>query len=198
MTISVSIVMVSIVGSIHKCQYICFSLFCRCDRNQTVKNGTLPNSPPEEPNSHEIFSINWGLQFYAFLTPFIILFGLLGNSISLCIFQKQSLRNLSASFYLRAICLSDICVLLTYVLLDWLNKGLPRWPGGFNIPLIHNHGFCQTFLYFSHTFRIISVWLINVFTFERYVAICWPYLHSLILPAYDYWCQSHSCCSVSV
>ncbi len=100
--------------------------------------------------------------------------------ISLFIFRKKALRRLSASFYLRAICISDICVLLTYVLLGWLNKGLPQWPGKHRIQIINHHGFCQAFLFLSYTFRIVSVWLIIVFTFERYVAICWPIKRRLI------------------
>ncbi len=104
----------------------------------------------------------------------------MGNSISLRIFRTPALKKLSASFYLSAICISDTCVLLTYVLLDWLNKGLPRWPGGHRVPLVNIQGICQTFLFFSYTFRIISVWLIIIFTFERYVAICWPLKRPLI------------------
>ncbi len=48
------------------------------------------------------------------------------------------------------------------------------------IQIINHHGFCQAFLFLSYTFRIISVWLIIVFTFERYVAICWPLQRRLI------------------
>ena len=123
---------------------------------------------------------NIGLDFYGFLTPFIIFIGILGNSISLVIFRKRQLRKLSASLYLSAICISDTCVLLTYVLLDWLNKGLPRWPGGARVQVINIQGLCQVFMFVSYTFRIISVWLIIVFTFERYVAICWPFQRRLI------------------
>ncbi len=133
----------------------------------------------KQRDSH-VTSSHHGLDFYAFITPFIICVGLFGNCTSLCIFRKRKLRRLSASLILSSICISDICVLLTYVLLDWLNKGLPRWPGRHRVPFVTIDGFCQTFLFVSYTFRIISVWLIIVFTLERYVAICWPIRSRLI------------------
>ena len=107
--------------------------------------------------------------------------GILGNTISLLVFRRKSLRKLSASFYLRAICVSDTGVLLTYVLLDWLDKGLPVMQGGQKyVTLLDYNVPCKLFLYFSYTFRIVSVWLIIVFTFERYVAICHPLQRRLI------------------
>ena len=121
-----------------------------------------------------------GWRLYAILTPFIIIIGIFGNTVSLIIFKKRGLRKLSASLYLKAICISDTCVLLTYVLFDWLFKGLPYWTGGTKINLVTINGLCQTFLFISYTFRIISVWLIIVFTFERYVAICHPLQRKLI------------------
>ena len=64
--------------------------------------------------------------------------------------------------------------------MDWLFKGLPYWTGGSKISVVNINGLCQTFLFISYTFRIISVWLIIVFTFERYVAICHPLQRRLI------------------
>ena len=131
-------------------------------------------------NNNDPFSADTGLRFYAYLTPFIIIIGIFGNTVSLIILRKRALRNLSASLYLKAICISDTGVLLTYVLLDWLHKGLSLWPGGAKVSLVNISGFCQSFLFLSYTFRIISVWLIIVFTFERYVAICHPLQRRLI------------------
>ena len=122
----------------------------------------------------------FGIRFYAILTPFIIIIGIFGNTVSLIIFKKRALRKLSASLYLKAICISDTCVLLTYVLLDWLFKGLPFVSGGAKVSVVNINGLCQLFLFVSYTFRIISVWLIIVFTFERYVAICHPLQRRLI------------------
>ena len=64
--------------------------------------------------------------------------------------------------------------------MDWLFKGLSYWTGGSRISVVNINGLCQTFLFISYTLRIISVWLIIVFTFERYVAICHPLQRRLI------------------
>ena len=64
-----------------------------------------------------------GTVSYAFLTPFILIIGLIGNSMSLKVFTSRVMRRLSSSTYLMALSVSDMLVLLTYVLLDWLNDG---------------------------------------------------------------------------
>ncbi len=94
---------------------------------------------------------------------------------------SRSLRKLSASVYLSAICVCDTCVLLTYVLLDWLNRGMRRWPGGAHVDVINHTGNCQAFLFLSYLFRFTSVWLIIVFTFER--------SESNLLGEWDIWVQ---------
>ena len=90
------------------------------------------------------------------------------------------MRGLSASMYLAAISVSDLLVLLTYVLLEWLSRGLDNWPGGYQVHIIHSQGMCQVFLLLSYTFRFTSVWLITIFTMERYIAINKP-LHRRVL-----------------
>ena len=95
-------------------------------------------------------------------------------------FLSKNLRRLSASVYLAALSASDSMVLLVYVLLDWLVKGLPYWPGGHSARVIHTAGGCHLFLFFSYTFRFVSVWLIVVFTIERFIAVCRP-LHRRII-----------------
>ena len=123
----------------------------------------------------------YGVIFYAFITPIIICVGVLGNLISLRVFFSRNLRKLSATVYLVAISISDLMVLLIYVLLDWLRKGLPHFPTAHNLGwIINTPGICETFLYFSYLFRFVSVWLIVVFTVERYIAACRP-LHRRVI-----------------
>lgn len=121
-----------------------------------------------------------GELLYAFVTPFILVVGLVGNFVSLKVFSFPQLRKLSASMYLTAISVSDSLVLVTFVLLDWLNRGLPLWPGSHRVQVINTHGVCQSFLFASYTFRFVSVWLIVLFTIERYIAVCRPFHRRLI------------------
>lgn len=108
-----------------------------------------------------------GKRFYGLLTPWVILIGVFGNVVSTKIFLSRAMRRRSASLYLAALSISDLMVLLTYVLPEWLNKGLPFWPGNYRLPIIATDGVCQTFHFCSYTFRFVSVWIIVAFTCER-------------------------------
>jgi len=76
-----------------------------------------------------------GLDVYAYVTPFVIAFGILGNLVSLRVFMSRRMRKMSASLYLACLGVSDTAVLLTYVLIEWLHRGLPRWTGHATINL---------------------------------------------------------------
>jgi len=81
----------------------------------------------------------WKSDVYAYVTPFIILVGIIGNSISLRVFCSPRMRKMSASIYLASLAISDTCVLLSYVLVHWLHRGMGRWPAGrsINLPALH-------------------------------------------------------------
>ena len=145
-----------------------------------VNSTSLPDQY-DVSSGDEHDTIKYGGLFYACVTPLIICAGVLGNLISLRVFFSRRLRNLSASVYLAAISISDLMVLLIYVLLDWLRKGLPHFPRAQSLGwIINTPGLCETFLYFSYLFRFVSVWLIVVFTIERYIAACRPLQRKLI------------------
>lgn len=122
----------------------------------------------------------FGYSIYAYLTPFIITLGFIGNTTSLYIYLTKPMKKVSASMFLSAICISDCLVLMTYVLMDWLHKGLPLWPGGLRLSMINIDGICQSFIICAYMFRFTSAWLILVFTIERFVAVCHP-LHKRAL-----------------
>jgi len=83
--------------------------------------------------------LNSAQDVYAYVTPFIILVGIIGNSISLRVFCSPRMRKMSASIYLASLAISDTFVLLSYVLVEWLHRGMGRWPGGrsVNLPVLH-------------------------------------------------------------
>ena len=147
-----------------------------CDDN----NGSLltgVHDPGPAAVSHELGGLhmhNTGRDIYAYVTPVIIIIGIFGNLISVKVFTSKVMRRLSSSYYLVTLSASDLVVLLTYVLLEWLNRGLPRWPGNHRYHVTNINGVCHFFLYMSYMFRFISVWLVVVFTAERFVAVCHP------------------------
>lgn len=95
----------------------------------------------------------YGVKVYAYVIPVILTVGMLGNILSLYVFTSRPLRLLSGSVYLATLSVSDMVVLLMYILPDWLYKGLPYWPGSRRVNLIHTPYVCQVFLYVGYWFR---------------------------------------------
>lgn len=129
-------------------------------------DGTHVTSDPE------IISV--GLDVYAFLTPVIIVVGILGNGVALRVFLSRRMRKMSASLYLACLAVSDICVLVAFVLVEWLDRGLVRWPGARRWNPTAVRGVCQGYVFAAYAFRFTSAWIIVAFTVERYLGICRP------------------------
>ena len=127
-----------------------------------VHNSTPPN--PEDPYSVWSFrAVVWGLHKY--LTPGIIVIGLLGNMTSFAVFVGTRLRGLSSSVYLAALALADTGFLLQ-LFVTWLSY--------VRVFIFHREGWCQTFVYLTYVCSFLSVWYVVGFTVERYIAVCYP------------------------
>ena len=138
------------------------------------------------PTHKEDLNMLYGAEnFYAYFTPIIIVVGLIGNALSMKVFHSRRMRKVSASFYLTALAVSDSLVLVTYVLLDWLARGLPMWPGSRSYNLLIVPGMCQVTLLLSYVFRFMSAWLIVIFTVERFIGVCKP-LHRRALCTHQF------------
>ncbi|XP_074656827.1 putative G-protein coupled receptor 139 [Tubulanus polymorphus] len=139
---------------------------------QPSDNGTYLNCTTESNVTPFVYT--FGTMFFAYLTPIIIIIGLIGNSISLNVFTSKHMRKQSASYYLAALSMTDILVLVTSVMFDWVKRGLPELPGEIRIPYFDVNGVCHVFLYLSYVSRFLSVWLLVMFTCERYIGVCHP------------------------
>ncbi|KAH3880673.1 neuropeptides capa receptor-like [Dreissena polymorpha] len=103
------------------------------------------------------------LQTY--IVPFIIITGLLGNTICFMVFVASTLRRISTSVYLAALAFSDSGFLVC------LGIG---WLESLGIRLFHKNGICQLTVYFSFVFSFTSIWFVNAFTLEMYIAVFHP------------------------
>lgn len=107
--------------------------------------------------------LNIGLDL--FFVPVIIVFGIVGNILSLVIFSTPRLNVLSSSVYLSALAVADTGFLVG-VLFSWLSN--------LGLPLYHYQGFCQTFVYLTFVCSFLSAWYIVAFSAERLVVVLFP------------------------
>ena len=151
------------------------NITCPSSNSTDVNSTAFLNYAIRHSLKDDLYMFDVGLKFYSFITPFIILTGIVGNLISLRVFMSRRMRQMSASLYLAALASSDTLVLTVFVFVDWLHRGLPSWtgkPDGINLKAIS--GLCQSYLYISYIFRFLSAWIIVLFTGERFIGVCKP------------------------
>lgn len=108
-------------------------------------------------------SVKNALQRY--VVPIIIVTGLFGNTISFLVFIASPLKRISTSVYLAALAFSDVGFLIC------LGVG---WLESLGIRFFHKEGICQMTVYSSFVFSFTSIWFVNAFTTEMYVAVFHP------------------------
>ncbi|OWF36356.1 thyrotropin-releasing hormone receptor-like [Mizuhopecten yessoensis] len=130
--------------------------------NATVSNGSLDtNYDVQDEEENEALQT---LVIYAnrYLLPIIIVTGFLGNTISFFVFVCSRLKRISTSVYLAALSISDTGFLFC-VGFGWLDA--------MGIHFFHTDGICQIVVYMTFVFSFTSVWYVNAFTIEMYVAV---------------------------
>lgn len=132
----------------------------------------LPTETRVDTNKPAVFRV--GAMFFAYFTPIIFVVGIIGNSLSLAVFTSKNLRKLSASTYLAALSVADISSLIFYVLVEWLRRGLEHIDPGVKLTFLDKNGFCQVLLYMAYISRLMSAWIIVIFTIERFTGVCYP------------------------
>ena len=104
-------------------------------------------------------------DFECYWTPIVVIFGVIGNILSLFVFLVSPLKRMSWSVYLAALAISDtgflICVFVS-------------WCSLVGVHLYHMQGWCQFFVYLTYVCGFLSVWYIVAFTVERYIVVCFP------------------------
>ena len=131
-----------------------------------LANDSNASLGPASTSSPEIMYYSWLVKnLNIYLTPLIILLGLVTNTLSLLVFLCTYLTKHSSSIYLASLAIADNGFLLSLAI-SWLS-----W---INIDLVHRPVICQLTLYMGSVSSFLSVYYVMAFTVERFIAVNFP------------------------
>ena len=111
----------------------------------------------------------WGFWVKFVLTPIIVFFGTIGNSLSLIVMKSKGLRHKSYSQLLSVLAIFDTLTLILrqiQTIDQFLDHGIFK---GFN-----DFG-CKLYNFIEHIAYLMSSWLIVFMAVERVLAVCLPF-----------------------
>ena len=97
--------------------------------------------------------------------PFIIVIGVIGNTLSIITLSCSYLRHQSSTVYLAFLSTVDTGFLVSLAI-TWLQK--------LNVNAFVRTGWCTFVIFSMYVYSFLSVWTVVSFTFERYVVVYHP------------------------
>jgi hypothetical protein len=108
-----------------------------------------------------VFDVALFLRYAGTLT---VIFGLIGNFLSIIVFSRKALRSRSCSMYFLALSMSDICVLLGYTFENLLFNG-------YGIQLLSNAFMCKSVIFLIYASTDISNYLLTLAAIDRCILV---------------------------
>lgn len=99
-----------------------------------------------------------------YLSPPILLLGVVGNILTISVMKRRAFQNTTACVYLTLLGVFDTLLLVTGIFhewLEWFAIDLDPWP-------------CRFHRFFFYLSSDVSMWTIVLFTFDRFIAVCFP------------------------
>ena len=107
---------------------------------------------------------------FIYLSPVILIVGLLGNSFNLIVLQSKSMRSAATSFLLSALAVSDMGCLLTTLLNQWL-----RIFTDFTVNMrAHNIHTCRVHYFPTFLCHHLSTMTLSFLTIQRAISVYLP------------------------
>lgn len=107
-------------------------------------------------------------RLFAYVSPFLIVVGTVGNSLAVIALQHPLFRASSTGFILTALATADIFVLNTGLMDKWL-----RFAFGINIRNLTGFG-CKIHFLLTYYLHQLSSWTLILLTVERSISVCAP------------------------
>lgn len=103
-------------------------------------------------------------SFLRYAGTFVVIFGLIGNFLSILVFSRKALRTRSCSIYFLALSVSDVSVLISYTIENLLYHG-------YEIQLLSNSFMCKIIIFLIYASTDISNYLLTLAAIDRCVLI---------------------------
>jgi uncharacterized membrane protein len=109
-----------------------------------------------------------------YLTPVLVVIGLILNGLSLAVFTKPSMRKFTFSITNTCLAITDIFILTGPVLINWLDENF------FAYYLTDNTLWCDLHGYVDLVLCATNSWTIIIISTERFYAVCRPWQMSTL------------------
>jgi hypothetical protein len=120
-----------------------------------------------EQNSSTNYTIQCTFNVSSFLQyvgTFVVIFGIIGNFLSILVFSRKALRTRSCSIYFLALNMSDVGVLIGYTIENLLYNG-------YGIQLLLNSFMCKIIIFLIYASTDISNYLLTLAAIDRFILI---------------------------
>ena len=114
-----------------------------------------------------------GVLIWQIASPILILFGTVGNALSIIILSKQKFHRWASSVYLIGLAIADLCALYVGLLRQWI-----KYLFDSDIRSVHPV-LCKLHWWFMYTCADVPVWILTAITVERLISTLYPYQSKL-------------------
>ena len=101
--------------------------------------------------------------------PILILLGTIGNILSIVVLTRKSIKDSTTALYLTFLTASDLCVLYTGLLRQWI-----RYLFKYDVRHL-SEAVCKIHLWVVYSSLDFSAWILIAFTLERVISVCCPF-----------------------
>ncbi|KAL8592912.1 hypothetical protein ACOMHN_050739 [Nucella lapillus] len=114
-------------------------------------------------------------------SPCILFLGLFGNLATIFVMRRVSDANSTQHVFLIALAVSDLSLLYTGLLREWLRRS-------FHVDMqVWHPVMCKILLWFLYSTNTTSAWLVTAVTVQRTMAVLWPHRMRVVCTVQRTW-----------